>query len=101
MRRLFGMWLCVVTLIVLIGCTATEWSKIGSDAWEAAPEAVGDIASNPTPLGIAIVIGTFIAGLVSKSAARGFGKAGSKTAKMAAAAVKAALKRKEPEKPPE
>jgi hypothetical protein len=77
MRRLCAryMWLfAVVMLLTSLGCTLAEWSKIKDDAVVAAPEAINDILTNPSPVGIAIVITTFISGLFAKSAARGFGK---------------------------
>ena len=81
------------TLLVLAGCSLAEWQAVGADAVAQAPAAVTEVISNPTPLGIAVIIATYIAGLVSKSAARGFGTAASKTATGTVSAVARLLKR--------
>ena len=85
MRRFYWDLLFAVTaLVVFVGCTLGEWQQVGSDALASVPQAVTDIATNPTPAGVLIVIGTFLSGLVAKSAARGFGRGTVITTKAAA-----------------
>jgi len=75
MRRVYWDLLFAVTsLAIFVGCTLKEWQQVGSDAVAAIPQTVTDIATNPSPAGILIVIGTFLSGLIAKSAARGFGR---------------------------
>lgn len=71
----FRTLLLLLPLLLLAGCTLTEWGLIASDAktqWKDRPP--------PLPstnwLEIGLYTATYLAGLVSKSAARGFGKAG-------------------------
>lgn len=68
----------VIWLITMVsGCTLTEWLRIKKDAEQAAPTLVDEVIKNPTsPAGIITAVITYILGLVTKSAARGFGKAG-------------------------
>lgn len=69
--------LCLLALAVcayfLTGCTTAEWKEIGTDAVETAPAAVGGAIADPTPIGVGAVILSYLLGLVSNSAARGFG----------------------------
>lgn len=70
MRKLFI--LCVV--MAAVGCTAAEWKEVGTDAVADLPAAVGGVVSNPTPSSLGLIALVYILGLVSKSAARGFGQ---------------------------
>lgn len=81
--------LCVVAILA-IGCTWAEVQETTKDAVKDAPAALVDIVTNPTPSNIGAVVLVYIAGLVSKSAARGFGK-GAKYAKSGVAATVGAI----------
>jgi hypothetical protein len=74
LRRLTVACAALAALVAMWGCTLAEWQDIGADAIAAAPAAAGEALTNPTPAGIAVIVVSFLSGLIAKSAARGFGK---------------------------
>lgn len=101
-RKLFTMYLCVIALIITIGCTTAEWGRIKQDAQNDLPRVMDDLGqSGGNPASIAYIIAAYVGGLVSKSAARGFGKAGKKSTDIAKSIVQGLQKRKECEPPTE
>jgi hypothetical protein len=89
MKKMFTVYLCAVALIIVIGCTATEWGRVKDDAVKDFPVMMDDLGkSGGNPISIAYILAAYAGGLVSKSAARGFGKAGKKGTDITKAVLK-------------
>ena len=78
--------LMICLVLSCVGCTLTEWKAVATDAVNDLPAAAVGVVENPTPSGVGLLVLTYLLGLISKSAARGFGK-GAVAAKSGVAAV--------------
>ena len=102
--RIFVVCVCLVLLALgayfLAGCTTAEWKAVGTDAVEGAPVVVGQALTDPTPIGVGMVVMSYLLGLVSNSAARGFGQGATAFSTWVASALSGFRKSPPPVVPP-